>query len=343
MLSAALSWKDHAYDTSMQKQLLLYVGGEGGTGKSQIIKSIVAGMDLINRKEEIILLAPTGAAADNINGNTIHTSLGISIGKKRPPKASPRVKRLWRNKTIMVIDEISMVDLRMLNTINNHCKSAKSLDRNSSDLFGGLPIVLFMGDFFQFPPVKGRALWKSPKPDNDDDANGQMIWHRFTDVIILEEQMRQAKDPSFRSLLHRARHGELTEEDCALLNSKVITSLFAPELQKAVAISKRNKRRRQINRLKMEHFARSRSQRLYMFPIQVDRIASASSSTLHIRDLLQQEDSGTKVPFQGLLLYTPGMPLMILANICTPLGLVNGARGTASTIVVDPSGMFFIL
>jgi len=66
VLSSALAWKDHPYDASKREQMLLYVGGEGGVGKSRVIKGIVAGLDLINRKDEIMLLAPTGAAADNI-------------------------------------------------------------------------------------------------------------------------------------------------------------------------------------------------------------------------------------------------------------------------------------
>ena len=138
--------------------MLLYIGGEGGVGKSQIIKAVVAGMDLILRKDEIILMAPTGAAADNIGGNTYHTLLGISISKPQKPSTKPQIKKLWSKKTIMIVDEISMTDLSMLNTINNQCKIAKSLDRNSPDLFGGLPIVIFMGDFYQFPPVRGPAL-----------------------------------------------------------------------------------------------------------------------------------------------------------------------------------------
>jgi tRNA G37 N-methylase TrmD len=70
------------------QQTLLYVGGEGGVGKSQIIKSIVTDMDLIRRKHEVILMAPTGAAADNIGGNTFHTSLGILISRS-PGHAIP--------------------------------------------------------------------------------------------------------------------------------------------------------------------------------------------------------------------------------------------------------------
>ena len=233
VLSGAIAWKDHAYDASKREQMLLYVGGEGGVGKSQIIRAIVAGMDLISRKDEVILMAPTGAAADNIGRNTYHTSLGISIAKTQKPTASARVRRLWSRKTIVIIDEISMVDLTMLSTINNQCKIAKSLDRSSPDLFGGLPIVIFMGDFFQFSPVRGPALWREPRDGNDEDANGQIIWHQFTDVIILDQQMRQAQDPTFRELLGRARTAALTEEDLSLLNKRVATSLFTPELEGA--------------------------------------------------------------------------------------------------------------
>jgi hypothetical protein len=48
-----------------------------------------------------------------------------------------------------------------------------------------------------------------------------------------------------------------------------------------------------------------------------------------------------KCPFPSLFLYYPGMPAMILANICTSMGQVNGARGTATGIVVDPTGIYF--
>ena len=96
---------------------------------------------------------------------------------------------------------MSMLDLTALSMVNNKCKTAKSLDRSSPNLFGALPIIIFMGDFFQFPPIKGSALWREPRDGNDEDVNGQMIWHQFKEVIILNEQMRQAQDPKFQELL----------------------------------------------------------------------------------------------------------------------------------------------
>lgn len=94
ILGEALHWADHPYNTSQRRQTLLYVGGEGGVGKSQIIKGILAGIDLIHRRDEVILMAPTGAAADNISSNTLHTSLGISITRSQGRAIATRVRNL---------------------------------------------------------------------------------------------------------------------------------------------------------------------------------------------------------------------------------------------------------
>ena len=80
IIQGALTWKDYPYDSAERDQLLMYIGGKGGT---QIIKAIVAAMRILKREQEVILLAPTGAAADNMGGNTIHTALGMSIGTKQ--------------------------------------------------------------------------------------------------------------------------------------------------------------------------------------------------------------------------------------------------------------------
>jgi hypothetical protein len=79
LLSEILAWVDYPYDSSRRKQLLLCITGEGGTGKTQIPKAIEAALDFLGRKHELILTAPTGAAADNLGGNTYHTSLGINL------------------------------------------------------------------------------------------------------------------------------------------------------------------------------------------------------------------------------------------------------------------------
>lgn len=338
ILSSALSWVDHPYDSMRRHQNLLYIGGEGGVGKSQVIKAIVAGMELVHREREVILMAPTGAAADIIGGNTYHTSLGISMNRSRATGMGARVRRLWSEKTIMIIDEVSMVSLSTLNTINAHCKSARSLNRMSTDLFGGLPVVILMGDFHQFPPVGGQALWKTPASESDHD--GKLIWLQFKQVIMLDEQMRQVEDEPYYRLLQRARTATLTPNDVLTLNSRTISSLAAPLLHGSVTVTKLNMLRHVINRLQIERFALSRHQKIYIFPALHTRCKSSRpvNQPLRAEDLLGLPDQGTAVPFPGLFLYTLSMPIMILTNINTPAGLVNGATGTAVGIVVDPTG-----
>jgi hypothetical protein len=150
--------------------------------------------------------------------------------------------------------------------------------------------------------------------------------------------MRQAQDPAFRDFLRRARAAAYTTDDVALLNSKVITSLFTPELENATSIARFNSLRHHLNRLQMEHFARSRSQKIYIFPALHTRTKSTTLSSVHPEDLLRLPDQGANIPFPGLFLYTSQMPAMVLTNACTTLGLVNGARGIATGIAVDPTG-----
>lgn len=102
-----------------------------------------------------------------------------------------------------------------------------------------------------------------------------------------------------------------------------------------------NTLRHYINRIQMEHFAKSRSQKIYIFLAFYKRTKSTGYINLHVRanNLLQHPDQGTKTPFLGLFLYTPEMPKAILTNVCTVLGQVNGGRGIAVGVIIDPTSM----
>jgi hypothetical protein len=242
----------------------------------------------------------------------------------------------------MVIDEVSMIDLSPLSIINNHYKSARSLDRSSPDLFGGLPVVILMGDFCQFPPVRGQPLWKIPQ--TEAEHVGKLVWQRFNQVIILDKQMRQVEDDPFRKLLQRARTGTLTHNNLSVLNARAIDSLTTPTLKDVTTITRLNSFRQIINRLQIDRFARSRLQKIYIFPALHTRTKSSSPTNLrlHADDLLGLPEQGTTVPSPGLFLYTLGMPIMLLTNVNTPAGLVNGATGAAVGVVVNPVGKLIL-
>lgn len=189
-------------------------------GKSRVIKALQLGYLMLERSQELATVAPTGAAANNIGGSTIHTALSIN----KDGKGSTKVRGPWTQRSALIIDEISMLDLKMFATIDQQLLQAKSLPRDSTAIFGGLSVVLLMGDFYQFAPVVGRALWEEPKTKLEE--HGKLLWQSLTHVITLTQQMRQQQDTEFQSLLQRARKGQLSQYDVDILNTIKSSVLF---------------------------------------------------------------------------------------------------------------------
>jgi hypothetical protein len=120
----------------------------------------------------------------------------------------------------------------------------KNLNSNSTAVFGGLPVVIVLGDFHQFPPVKAGALWQQPR--NHDEEWGQELWHMFKDVVLLDEQMRQQQDPDYHQLLKRIRNATVTQADVDLLNTRVVTKLESRPDQFSACVVRTNRLRHAI-------------------------------------------------------------------------------------------------
>lgn len=149
--------------------------------------------------------------------------------------------------------------------------------------------------------------------------------------------MRQQGDPSFQSFLSRARKGAVTDADIALLNQRVIGVLPPPTGLSSVCINRRNDHGHSINRLQIVRFAEDRGQDIYVFPAKHAR----THGNMTIDAILRGEDGDGDAEGPGLFLYTPNMPVVILYNISTPLGLVNGATGITKGIVPDVRSKIF--
>ncbi|KAI0850822.1 hypothetical protein F5Y00DRAFT_268211 [Daldinia vernicosa] len=115
-----------------------------------------------------------------------------------------------------------------------HLQLQKLKDKFEED-FGGVPIVVLCGDFYQFDPVQGtsmlypgRATSKKTyektgdmfEMKNKNQMLGYQLWEKFTTVVILDQQMRTA-DSEFAGLLTRLRHGVQREEDADTLNARI--------------------------------------------------------------------------------------------------------------------------
>ena len=207
--------------------LYVFLRGQGGCNKSHLVKTIVHVISKVllrkssdPNKPRVLLLAPTGVAAVNINGSTIHSGLGIH-GKVYAP-LSDRSRASLSNKlceiTAVIIDEISMVSDKLLKDVHLRlCEIAVFLPTQIP--FAGKTIIA-VGDFFQLPPVMGKPVYC---------ANGFVesllkLWDNFK-LAELPEVMRQQGDNVnvFVDLLNDVRVAELTTEDEQLLRSRFIS------------------------------------------------------------------------------------------------------------------------
>lgn len=145
----------------------LFVTGGAGTGKSHLIKCVYHEITRILSKggespdsTSVLLTAPTGTAAFNIGGSTIHSAFAINKNIKLPYTALGEsilntLRHKYDNVELLIIDEISMVDHKLLTYIHGRLCQLK----HSKKPFGNVSI-LAVGDFYQLPPVRASPLYK---------------------------------------------------------------------------------------------------------------------------------------------------------------------------------------
>ncbi|GES90273.1 Pif1-like helicase domain-containing protein [Rhizophagus clarus] len=155
------------------------ITGSAGIGKSFVTHILLKEFE--KRGLSYLVLAPTGVAAQNIGGFTIHSALKIHATKG---------------------DEISMVSSELFDYLSNMFSKLHS----NSLPFGGISVIV-LGDLFQLPPVSGNYVFQSP------------VWKLFY-PLFLREAKRQAENPQYYSLLEEARFGNITESTYNILYQK---------------------------------------------------------------------------------------------------------------------------
>lgn len=193
----------------------MIVSGTAGTGKSYLISAMAQLL-----KDSCLLTGTTGMASFNICGKTVHSALQLPVHRtSQHTLQGPALQRLQlrlKHKHYIIIDEMSMMGLRMLALVDKRLRQATG--KLDSPL-GGFTVILF-GDFGQLPPVGDRPLYADPTT-SELSLHGHHIYHVFNTVVVLEQVLRQrGTDPetlAFRELLMRLRDGTTTQEDWRML------------------------------------------------------------------------------------------------------------------------------
>ncbi|VDI56075.1 Hypothetical predicted protein [Mytilus galloprovincialis] len=198
-----------------------------GCGKSVVVRTIFQALHrhLCSIEGEdpddirILLCAPTGKAAYNINGLTYSQCFPDTTKKNKGLDQSlscdvlNTLRMKYRNLSLILIDEISMVGNKMFSLLERRLKKIKG----SNCSFGGVSIIA-IGDFFQLQPVFDS--WIFNDLSKGLTALAPNYWKLLFSFHELTEIMRQKDDLEFAQLLNRLRQNQLTENDFAVLNTK---------------------------------------------------------------------------------------------------------------------------
>ncbi len=222
----------------------LFLTGKAGTGKSTFMRHIAATI-----KKKHIILAPTGIAAINAGGSTLHSFFKLPFHPLLPTdkrystrnirntlKYNGEKTKLLREVELIIIDEISMVRADIIDFID---KVLRIYNRNMREPFGGKQLLL-VGDIYQLEPVIKEDEHQLLRPFYPScfffDA------HVFREMQLIAVELRKVyrqRDAQFISLLDHIRTSHVSDSDLRLLNAQVNAEIGTEEGRLSITLSGR--------------------------------------------------------------------------------------------------------
>ncbi|HMH58887.1 MAG TPA: AAA family ATPase [Galbitalea sp.] len=214
MTELTLSAEQQAvFDAIETTQDHIFVTGRAGTGKSTLLNHLSW-----HTSKQVVICAPTGVAALNVGGQTIHSLFRLPIGviADHEIEQSRELRKLLGTLDTIVIDEVSMVNADLLDAVDRSMRQAR---QRPHEAFGGAQVVLF-GDPYQLAPVPGDADERAYFEDQYRsmwffDAK---VWSdaelRIYELSVIHRQ----HEDEFKYMLNAVRHGRVTAEIAKRLN-----------------------------------------------------------------------------------------------------------------------------
>ena len=300
----------------------ILITGPGGTGKSFAIKKIYNHAKEHGKK--ICVTAMTGVASVllDCNATTVHTWSGIGLGN-RPDNTiinkilkSKFYKYNWVNTDILIVDEISMMSLKIFDLLNKIGQEV----RNNKKPFGGIQII-FSGDFFQLPPVRESNFCFESENFNNS----------FHITFNLTKVFRQ-KDPKYKKILLNLRKGLISTKTIELLNSKVLEkdsdinnstdiTRLVPTKSKANSINDHF-----INKIKDKKFIYKRTYKECSNGLNEEEKTKLGLMTEQEKDNEYNFIKDSTLTEEQLIL-KKGSYVMCIANLNLECGIANGTTG----------------
>ncbi|TIA85244.1 hypothetical protein E3P99_04040 [Wallemia hederae] len=294
----------------------VFLTGGAGSGKSHLLNAAISHLQALHGRRRVGITATTGVASTHISGVTTHSWSGITnsqlsvSGLVVSIKMDARKLSHWCNTRVLIIDEISMLDGAFLDKLNDVAKRV----RKSEKAFGGIQLV-FCGDFYQLPPVSLN--------NRRSFAFESTAWKECALVTAhLTESFRQANDTVFQDILNEARKGALTE--------KSILQLYQVQ-RRGTAAAKRSLQPLQVFAKRARVDAANKRQLTNL---------NNPIHTFVARDKLVKRAAlkNVKMALNAAMTLAEeveiceGAQVMLVKNLDTSRGLVNGAVGVVESV-----------
>ncbi|MEM1324597.1 MAG: helix-turn-helix domain-containing protein [Bacteroidota bacterium] len=240
-----------AYQYVQSTNQNIFLTGKAGTGKTTFLRRV--------RQETIkrtAVVAPTGIAAINAGGMTIHSlfqlPFGMFVPNGQPSKEQRKFSRkkisLIRSLDLLIIDEISMVRADLLDAVDDVLRRV----RRSKAPFGGVQLLM-IGDLHQLPPVVKQEEWYTLREYYKTPYFfGSLALQRTAPVTIQLTHIYRQSDSVFIDLLNKVRNNQLDKQVLDQLNSRYIPNFVAPEEESYIILTSHNKTAQKINDEKLE-------------------------------------------------------------------------------------------
>ena len=231
----------------------LFITGKAGTGKTQLLKEIVSRLEA--KKRYVAVTAPTGIAAHNADGVTLHSFLHLPLSPYLPGVKIPRLydlnedeARVVRQLQVLIIDEVSMVRCDMMDAADDILRHY----RNSKEPFGGVQVVMF-GDLFQLMPVA----------DEEEEEQlmeyyeslyffGSKVMERLDYTMLELKKIYRQDKRSFVRLLNKIRWGRINAVTQEKLDRLFRRDYKVSEGSHQIILTTHNRKSKRINRQKLE-------------------------------------------------------------------------------------------
>lgn len=229
----------YALDLLEKTNSSAFVTGRAGTGKSTLLK-----LFRNTTRKKTVVLAPTGVAALNVKGQTIHSFFRFPAKPlKREEIKQLRNRKLYKRMEVLIIDEISMVRADLLDNIDYFLRR----NRENPEPFGGVQVIFF-GDLFQLPPVVSSAAEKqlfSSYYDSPYFFSAKVFEDGFTMEKIELRQTYRQESRHFLRLLEAVRLNQIDFDDLDDLNERHLPDFEIEDYY--ITLSPRNAIVNQIN------------------------------------------------------------------------------------------------